>query len=99
MLSATGRHPPSLPGKLSTGMRKNQHDKRLPGPAFYGTSRPVRGATARRSRTAFRLTGQKAIGSARRCCSSSVVEHSLGKGEVESSILSCSTIPYRFGAA
>jgi hypothetical protein len=26
------------------------------------------------------------------CCSSSVVEHSLGKGEVESSILSCSTI-------
>ncbi len=25
-------------------------------------------------------------------CSSSVVEHSLGKGEVESSILSCSTI-------
>ena len=26
-----------------------------------------------------------------RCCSSSVVEHSLGKGEVESSILSCST--------
>jgi hypothetical protein len=25
------------------------------------------------------------------CCSSSVVEHSLGKGEVESSILSCST--------
>jgi hypothetical protein len=27
-----------------------------------------------------------------RCCSSSVVEHSLGKGEVESSILSCSTI-------
>ena len=26
-----------------------------------------------------------------RCCSS-VVEHSLGKGEVESSILSCSTI-------
>ena len=26
-------------------------------------------------------------------CSSSVVEHSLGKGEVESSILSCSTIP------
>ena len=32
-----------------------------------------------------------------RCCSSSVVEHSLGKGEVESSILSCSTIfPKRF---
>jgi hypothetical protein len=27
-----------------------------------------------------------------RGCSSSVVEHSLGKGEVESSILSCSTI-------
>ncbi len=27
-----------------------------------------------------------------RRCSSSVVEHSLGKGEVESSILSCSTI-------
>jgi hypothetical protein len=27
-----------------------------------------------------------------RCCSSSVVEHSLGKGEVESSILSCSTM-------
>ncbi len=26
------------------------------------------------------------------CCSSSVVEHSLGKGEAESSILSCSTI-------
>ena len=26
------------------------------------------------------------------CCSSSVVEHSLGKGGVESSILSCSTI-------
>ena len=31
-------------------------------------------------------------GDAPRCCSSSVVEHSLGKGEVESSILSCSTI-------
>src|SRR5271165_6441795 len=31
---------------------------------------------------------------ASRCCSSSVVEHSLGKGEVESSILSCSTINY-----
>ena len=30
-----------------------------------------------------------------RCCSSSVVEHSLGKGEVESSILSCSTINAR----
>ena len=30
--------------------------------------------------------------SAREGCSSSVVEHSLGKGEVESSILSCSTI-------
>jgi hypothetical protein len=29
-----------------------------------------------------------------RCCSSSVVEHSLGKGEVESSILSCSTIHF-----
>ena len=28
----------------------------------------------------------------RRCCGSSVVEHSLGKGEVESSILSRSTI-------
>ena len=31
-------------------------------------------------------------GHAARRCSSSVVEHSLGKGEVESSILSCSTI-------
>ena len=28
-----------------------------------------------------------------RCCRSSVVEHSLGKGEVDSSILSCSTSP------
>ena len=28
----------------------------------------------------------------KRCCGSSVVEHSLGKGEVESSILSHSTI-------
>nr|CBI82931.1 hypothetical protein BARSC_190204 [Bartonella schoenbuchensis R1] len=28
-----------------------------------------------------------------KCCGSSVVEHSLGKGEVESSILSRSTIP------
>ena len=28
-------------------------------------------------------------------CGSSVVEHSLGKGEVESSILSCSTISSR----
>ena len=27
------------------------------------------------------------------CCTSSVVEHSLGKGEVDSSILSCSTSP------
>jgi hypothetical protein len=37
------------------------------------------------------------------CCSSSVVEHSLGKGEVESSILSCSTsyynrLPFFYGA-
>lgn len=31
-----------------------------------------------------------------RCCRSSVVEHSLGKGEVDSSILSGSTI-YRSG--
>jgi hypothetical protein len=30
------------------------------------------------------------------CCSSSVVEHSLGKGEVESSILSCSTINSKY---
>ena len=32
---------------------------------------------------------------ARKSCSSSVVEHSLGKGEVESSILSCSTSSIR----
>ena len=36
------------------------------------------------------LAGSPAAGER---CSSSVVEHSLGKGEVESSILSCSTIP------
>src|SRR5271166_713564 len=35
-------------------------------------------------------------GDAPRCCSSSVVEHSLGKGEVESSILSCSTIFHKW---
>ena len=41
------------------------------------------------------MAGSQALFRARRaseCCSSSVVEHSLGKGEVESSILSCSTI-------
>jgi hypothetical protein len=38
------------------------------------------------------VAGSRALFPARlRCCSSSVVEHSLGKGEVESSILSCST--------
>src|SRR4051794_28883109 len=31
----------------------------------------------------------------RACCRSSVVEHSIGNGEVDSSILSGSTIPYR----
>src|SRR3954453_12302551 len=32
----------------------------------------------------------------RACCRSSVVEHSIGNGEVDSSILSGSTIPYRW---
>ena len=41
----------------------------------------------------FAMAGSRAPPEdALRCCSSSVVEHSLGKGEVESSILSCSTI-------
>ena len=44
--------------------------------------RPVRACTAR----------QKSLTRPQRCCSSEV-EHSLGKGEVESSILSSSTIP------
>jgi hypothetical protein len=44
---------------------------------------PRRGACGR-SRTLSAATPKR--------CSSSVVEHSLGKGEVESSILSCSTI-------
>ena len=35
-----------------------------------------------------RLSSRERLGA---CCRSSVVEHSLGKGEVESSILSCST--------
>ena len=38
-----------------------------------------------------RRFGTPVSGDARRCCRSSVVEHSLGKGEVESSILSGST--------
>src|SRR5271165_5287676 len=43
------------------------------------------------------MAGNQTFFSARRAprrCSSSVVEHSLGKGEVESSILSCSTIAF-----
>jgi hypothetical protein len=52
-----------------------------------GLMSPSRLATARRLWQKPDAFG----GDAKRCCSSSVVEHSLGKGEVESSILSCST--------
>ena len=51
-------------------------------------------ASGRRFGTARRLPGPRSTRNAsiaRSCCGSSVVEHSLGKGEVESSILSRST--------
>ncbi len=48
----------------------------LPHGRAYGTSRP----------------STRTLASARPCCGSSVVEHSIGNGEVESSILSRSTI-------
>ena len=58
-------------------------------------NRPKRcknGGTARPALPCSLCYGRKPRAQARfGCCSSSVVEHSLGKGEVESSILSCST--------
>jgi hypothetical protein len=64
-------------------------------PRAYPMNRPKHcknGGTARPALPRPRCYGRKPRAQARfGCCSSSVVEHSLGKGEVESSILSCST--------
>ncbi len=85
-------HPPATGQKCSTV-------NRLPARTGYGSVRPlssVPGTTA--------MLRQSCSGSAVRCvvrrhipisCRSSVVEHSLGKGEVESSIPSGSTIPLK----
>ena len=62
-----------------------------PGAAIRPASEPHEGHPALPRRGAYGRSRSLSAATPR-CCSSSVVEHSLGKGEVESSILSCSTI-------